>query len=148
LKQISKDLQIPKIFRDDFFGKLKLNRRLNWLEGTRRRGFSKYRISIERDGETYDAKMAWDKVVSIEERMTEIKSVIVGELFDTYDTSWESLGKLTPERFLKKIRLSSIHIDADGSCSAWFEDGGLFLGHEIEVPISKDGRIATAKLQG
>jgi hypothetical protein len=148
LQQAARDLRVPRFFRDDYFGKLKLDRSVNWLEATRRRWLSKYRVCIERDGETYDARQAWEKVVAIEAQMPVLKEAIVRELFESYDTCWETLGKLTPQRFLKKIKLKSVVIATNGSAGVWFADGGLFCDHEIEVRLDRDGKVRQIGLSG
>ncbi len=99
-------------------------------------------------GETYDAKAAWDTLSSIENRSKAIREAIADHLFDTYDGSWESLGTLSRASFMKKPELYLVDIAADGSASVWFHDGGLFLGHEIEVRLDEHGAVIDAGIVG
>jgi hypothetical protein len=80
--------------------------------------------------------------------MSEVHQVILKDLLTTYNDCWESRGRLTEGQFLKRIKLSSIVVDISGSSACWFKDGGLFLGHDIEVRIDETGRIKFAKLVG
>lgn len=144
----AREMEKPRFYRDDYFGKLKLDRRLNWLVTKRWKGFSRYTIHIDRDGETYDARQAWEKIQFVESHLKAIRAAIVEHLFGIYDSNWESLGKLTPAQFTRKTKLQSVTIRTDGGVEVWFSDGGLFLGHDIVVSIDPDNQIKSAHLAG
>ena len=149
LSRKSDELKKPFFVDDPFFGKMELDRSVNWLEAKRKTGiFSRYKVCISRDGETYDGARAKNIVTSLEERMSEIRAAIQKELFDTYNDCWESLGQLSESQFQKRIKLESIVVDESGSSGVWFKDGGLFLGHAIEVRIDDTGEIDSAHLAG
>jgi hypothetical protein len=149
LRLHSEELKTPFFVKDPFFGRMELNRSLNWLESKRRIGlFSRYSVCVERNGETYDANRAREIVTSLEKRMPEIREVIRKDLYDLYSDHWESVGPLSESQFLKRIKLESIVVEESGSAECWFEDGGLFSGHSIEVRISKGGEIVSAGLSG
>ncbi|MBE2286498.1 MAG: DUF2262 domain-containing protein [Prosthecobacter sp.] len=149
LSEQSEALKKPFSVNDPFFGRMKLDRSVNWLECKRRNGlFSTYKVCISRNGERYDGAKAKEIVTSLEARMPEIREAIRSALHDTYNDCWESIGKLSAAQFLKRIKLQSIVVSKSGSAGCWFEDGGLFLGHSIEVRIDENGEIKGANLAG
>lgn len=149
LRQRSEELKAPFFVNDPFFGRMKLDRSVNWLECRRKSGFfTTYRVCVSRDGDSYDGTRAKEIVTSLEARMPEIRDVIRRDLFDTYTDCWESVGKLNAAQFLKRVKLQSIVVSESGSSGCWFEDGGLFLGHSIEVRIDENGLIESANLAG
>jgi hypothetical protein len=149
LSRRSNELKKPFFVDDPFFGKMELDRSVNWLEAKRKTGiFSRYKVCISRDGESYDGTKAKTIVTSLEGRLDEIRDAIQKELFDTYNDCWESLGQLSESQFQKRIKLESIVVDESGSSGVWFKDGGLFLGHAIEVRVDDTGEIKSANLAG
>ena len=55
---------------------------------------------------------------------------------------------VTPESFAGRIRLTSLDIEADGSATPFYGDGGLFWGHVIVVEVQPDGSMADASIAG
>ena len=66
-----------------------------------------------------------------------------------YNDVWrEGRPPLSRPRFLARIRLESIVVHADGAATMYFHDGGLFLGHVVEVRIGSRGAITETGLAG
>ncbi|MDQ1075407.1 DUF2262 domain-containing protein [Microbacterium sp. SORGH_AS_0969] len=55
---------------------------------------------------------------------------------------------ITRETFAERIRLSELSIAADGSATAYFDDGDLFFGHVILIDVQSDNRLANASIAG
>ncbi len=145
----AKELKRPFILMDPFFGKMTLVRTVNWLKCKRRSGwFSSYEVCVSRNGEDYDSSRAKDIVISLESRMSQVRKAVKESLYQTYSDEWKSLGPLSAEQFTQRIKLYSIAVDQDGSSSCWFRDGGLFLGHDVEVKIDQNGVIEGADIVG
>ncbi|RYB92958.1 DUF2262 domain-containing protein [Nocardioides oleivorans] len=56
--------------------------------------------------------------------------------------------EVTPESFVRRIRLSELAITADGSATPYYDDGDLFLGHVILVEVEPDGSTTDAYIAG
>lgn|GEM_PF-3161592 len=149
LRMLAEDLKRPKCFKDQHLGRLQLDRKYGWIEGRRRLGFRRYKlyIKLQKDG-SYDSTMAYAKVLFVERNMDQLKRTIIDSLYETYTTCWESLGRLDQKQFIRRVKLKSLGVSADGSIDLYFADGGLFLEHEIAILIDRDGRIGAAKLVG
>ncbi|MEQ1751250.1 MAG: DUF2262 domain-containing protein [Prosthecobacter sp.] len=80
--------------------------------------------------------------------MSQVRNAVQESLYQTYSDEWKSLGYLSADQFTERIKLKSIVVDRDGSSSCWFRDGGLFLGHQIEVKIDPNGVIEGADIVG
>ncbi len=55
---------------------------------------------------------------------------------------------MTREEFCKRMKMSGITIDNDGSASIYFEDDDMFWGHTIVVYTDKDGEMSEADIAG
>ena len=59
---------------------------------------------------------------------------------------WEF--KLTEQRLMRRIALRTIQFDETGRITFWFSDGGLFLGHDIEVRAYEERGVSEVCLAG
>ncbi len=50
--------------------------------------------------------------------------------------------------FLRRIRIASVTLDHDAEIVMYFDDGGLFHGHDILVTERPDGTLDRAEIQG
>lgn len=55
---------------------------------------------------------------------------------------------VTPESFVRRIRLSELAITSDGAATPYYDDGDLFLGHVILVEVEPDGSMTDAYIAG
>jgi len=147
------ELDTPVILKNDTFGKLTLDRSVNWFEGDVRMGLRKIRVSIEPKSVS-DV----DSAISIAEGVWANRKILIEsakeqattELLDDKNDSWLNDGEspVTADKFKKRMKLTSIIIREEGGYDFWFSDGGLFWAHDIEV-IGDDAKgFYQAGIQG
>lgn len=135
---IAEKLQQPVIIKTDQFGELTLDRRLNWFEGEAQWNGQFVLVSMpanenESSGNALEtAKALWADQSSWKRR---IEQYAVSELLELKNDTWLQEGEIafTPDSFIEKMELESIHILPDGKFDFWFDDGDLFWGHAIMV---------------
>jgi hypothetical protein len=138
LKKRVGELKKPVLMKDEFFGKLKLDRRFNSYETTIKWRSKRVQLSLSMD-ECKDvdaflsmarsfckAHVSWNK---------RIEDFAVAKLLNLKNRYWldDDEEKLSTDQFRRKITPSSLHLDPDGSFTFYFHDGNLFLGHAIQV---------------
>jgi len=146
-------LDTPVFLKTQTFGKLTLDRSVNWFEGDVRWGFRKARVSIEPISiEAPDsAILIADRVWQDKKRLVNMaKDKAADELLSVKNESWLEDGEreLTPCEFKKRMKLTSITILEEGGYNFWFSDGDLFWGHEIEVMGDDDKGFYHAGIEG
>lgn len=146
----------PVVIEDGELGKLVLDRSLHWFEGKRRLGGRSYRISVSQSGagenrarDLRDVERAKAIILRLEARHSATLAAIAGEMLPLYNDNWRDRRKaLKRGPFLERVRLSDIVVHSDGAATAYFKDGGLFLGHTIEVRVRNTGAISEVCLSG
>jgi hypothetical protein len=94
------------------------------------------------------ARLAVSSLGTLEERA---KNCAVEELLETYNECWREYNEWDGEKWLDVsnpaidsqqfkdlILLNTVYVDGNELFTLWFDDGGLFEGHSIEV-TSFDG---------
>jgi hypothetical protein len=79
-----------------------------------------------------------------------IKGYAADELLDLYNEDWvdKKIGKVDRVAFMARLAKASIRLyDEIGTASVYFEDGGLFAGHSVEVSIDQ-GQPVSADITG
>lgn len=140
LNRAAIDLQTPVVIHDPLFGKLTLDRRVDWYTAkTKWNGRAVVlKLDVGRSGAIDEALTAARALWNDSKRWTErILDYAVQELLPVKNESWldEDAGEaeLTAARFRPKIKLKSITVKSDGSFEFWHTDVGLFSGHWIQV---------------
>jgi hypothetical protein len=67
---------------------------------------------------------------------------------DAHNEYCEREDEVTPEQFASRVRLRSVLFESNGSVELCYDDGRLFGGHSIMVPIDRDGRVGEASEAG
>jgi hypothetical protein len=83
-------------------------------------------------------------------RMEELKGFAADRLLALYNTNWEDeeIGTVDREGFMKRLHTPAIHLYYElGVAVVYFEGGGLFAGHWIEVHVD-DGVPSHAGIVG
>ncbi len=70
------------------------------------------------------------------------------ELLAVFNDSWNKAEPIDAQTFCSRMNLSSIDFDTDGSTTAFYDDGDIFLLHLIVVYSSPDGTINCARIEG
>lgn len=157
LRDARAKLDEPVVIDDRELGKLTLDRKFNWFDGTRRAAIE-YSISVHRSGATDDAARdardledARGRVLAFETRLAEIMRAIANDKLALYNDTWrdedEGDPEIDAEEFIARVSLSSVVVSKTRT-TAYFDDGGLFLGHTIELRMEPSGEIAEICLAG
>lgn len=56
--------------------------------------------------------------------------------------------KITKEIFMKRMEMSEIMVNSDGSLSLLYNDDDMFWGHVIEIEVDSSGKIISAYIAG
>lgn len=138
LKQFALALSTPLMVESKLLGQLTLDRRTNWFEGVARLGTRKIRINLS-PKDIADASLViataeelWANLRELTRRAIEFAAA---ELLEVKNGSWleERESPFHSSQFTRKMKLESITVNEDGKFDFWFNDGGLFWGHSIEV---------------
>jgi hypothetical protein len=75
---------------------------------------------------------------------------ICHQMLDLKNNTWrqDGEGPLSAEEFMARLTLQSVGIEADGSSQFFYEDGGLFWGHDVIVKRDVEGHFQRAYLFG
>lgn len=146
LLAVERELRKPIIISTKTFGDLVLNRKTGWFEGNAKWNGKTVAVVFDTD----DGKRAITRALQTAEAIwanpsrwkRDAEAIAVKELLPIKNGTWLGEGQevLKKEEFVKRMSLRAIHMYEDGSFSFWYDDGGLFSGHVIEVGGSlKDG---------
>lgn len=72
-------------------------------------------------------------------QLDDLKGYAADRLLDLYNNTWrdDEIGTVDRASFMHKLSKPSIHLyDELGAAGVYFEDGGLFAGHRIEVSVN------------
>jgi hypothetical protein len=104
------------------------------------------KIKLEQDGVEinldgpyveYDSptSRAMEDCMQLVRHLDDLKGFAADKLLKLYNDDWvdERIGKLDRASFMARLAKPSIDMDELGAAAVYFEDGGLFAGHWIEV---------------
>jgi hypothetical protein len=144
----------PRTVREPILGTLTLEREVGWFSTRRMISGVNCQLSIgvtDPDDEAGVAKeIARGRALleRTERGMSAIRDRIGSELLGLYNQSWREGGpKLSRKAFLRRIELSSINI-APSRVTVYFDAGGLFTDHVVEVRIGPRGAISEVCVSG
>ncbi|MCP3924202.1 MAG: DUF2262 domain-containing protein [Desulfobacterales bacterium] len=128
----------PVEISDEVLGNLKLDKSVDWFEGT-----------FEWNGTQIDIQLSLDESGNPDEAIKTAKALIenmsvwtkkvidyaVNELLDLKNENWLDEGelKVSKEEFATRMSIQLITTYDDGEFEFWHDDGGLFWGHSIVV---------------
>ncbi len=139
LVAIAGELQKPVVINTKSFGKLVLDRKLDWFEGKARWQGRQIIVRFPTEDRKSIAGSALETAETIwkDQAKWELKvnNLIIAELLSLKNSNWrdDNEATLTEEAFIKRITLESAKFDTNGKFEFWYADGELFLGHAIEV---------------
>jgi hypothetical protein len=138
LNQQSAALQKPVTFADAAFGTFTLDRDVDWFSTRARWKGKPIELCLSATGPKAVKKAAkiahtlWEKQNDWDERAG---ALAVENLLSLKNDNWLEDGEreLNSRQFAARMRLQSIVVRPDGSVDFWYNDGGLFWGHSIQV---------------
>ena len=70
------------------------------------------------------------------------------QLLGNYNDNWNDDAPITPEAFVKLLRLESVGVDPGQGAELFCEDGNLFGGHCIIVSVNENREFVDADIAG
>lgn len=152
LAAVARQMEQPVIISTERFGDLMLDRSIGWFFGTGRWQGNPVRVTLPTDSSLAidsglkTAEALWARV---NQWKTKIEKAILSELLQL-GVDWQEADEvpLTPERFLSRVTLDSISLEADGRFEFWYDDGMIFGEHSIRVWGSLEAGIQGAGIEG
>lgn len=152
LAVIANELAQPVEIESERFGKLVLDRRVNWFRGTVVWGGREVRISFDADkaldisGQLQTAQTLFD---GEQDWQRKIEAFAVKEMLSMAN-DWRDEGAtpITEQEFLDRMKLESISIQPDGEFEFWHSDGDLFYGHSIQISGSIEKGLTHSDIPG
>jgi hypothetical protein len=146
-------LRQPVEIKTAYFGILKLDRRVNLFEGEveyagRRVWFSvparTDSTEIEGDALTL-AESVWPAIQSFDQKARQLASA---QLLELKNDNWlgDDEDDLTDSQFQTRIALHAVYVSGDGEIMFYYDDGGIFCGHSIDVSGTVDGGFTGASI--
>lgn len=135
-------LQEPVTFHDQVLGTFTLDRRVNWYTAAVRWRGRPIELQLtaatadELQGALAAAHTLWSQQETWSERIQEFAA---RKLLDIKNDNWADEDEdgdplvISSSEFKARMALESIIARGDGTLEFWHEDGGLFLGHAIQV---------------
>ena len=149
LEQLVGQLQQPIVLHDAELGRLEYDRQHSWFAGR-----------AKWCGQTVDVNLQCARpidpmtVLSVAARLfghqaewdRRVRDYAVEKLLVVKNISLLDEGKqqMSAQEFLSKMRLESIWMDESAELTFWHNDGGIFLGHAIQIRGSLSGGLTGA----
>jgi hypothetical protein len=156
LQTLADELSQPVTIADEFFGELRLDRRLKAYEARRGSGRMQYDVLLtlrNAADPVQDRAMiqtARATLCRLEELITHYRNRAADELLSLYNDDWrqDEDPALTREQFIERLTLTSVTLESDGEIFVYLQPGDLFGGHVIEIRAKTPDQITELGLAG
>lgn len=153
----------PTIIEHPTFGRLLWDERMTSYEGEADLGpDGKIRLSLQpftdvvpgqEPGELGDPTAFVDlcagKLGWVREHVQMLSSYVASQLLaDHNDGDWCAGEPITESEFVRRITLTDVTIDQDGTIEVCFDDGDLFWGHALLARVNPEGEPEHAEFFG
>jgi hypothetical protein len=75
---------------------------------------------------------------------TRLRRSALEQLLETHNDLWNEGAPTAAREFLRRLTPAALHVGADGSAEMYYDDGELFWGHAVAVPLDADGQPGSA----
>ena len=157
LEEVLAEYLRPVVVVDEVLGELTLDKDLDMFEGEVLWRGEQICVSLEVDAaneDTWaDARRAMKTMLADQERWDRDMRAFAARELTELACEWresadEEVPEITEESFTRRIKLSSIAMDADGSFSAYFDDGDMFFGHCVTAYGTLADGVTAANMEG
>ena len=157
LEEVLAEYLRPVVVVDEVLGELTLDKDLDMFEGEVLWRGEQICVSLEVDAaneDTWaDARRAMKTMLADQERWDrDMRAFAARELTELAcewrDSADEDVPEITEESFTRRIKLSSIVMDADGSFSVYFDDDDMFFGHCVTAYGTLTDGVTAANMEG
>jgi hypothetical protein len=153
LERAAQELKKPVYYVDPQFGRLELDRGLNWLSCEPTWSDASVRLYASMDeAESEDAVLStartlWGNAVAWDAR---IRAFAADRLLELKNESWLEEGEveLTSAEFILRMAIESVTVYPEGQFEFTLDDGGLFWGHSINVTGNLQDGLTDAGISG
>lgn len=139
-------------------GSFALDREFSWFEGSINWNGVDANVYLETDEEDGDtAKQAMkvlkrvvDNIMENDIKYREFAAEELTELANGWMDASDEIDseEITKEIFMKRMEMSEIMVNSDGSLSLLYNDDDMFWGHVIEIDVDSSGEIINAHIAG
>lgn len=149
------ELRLPVQVTTSSFGTLHLDRRIDLFEGEI--GYSGRRVGLSipampGSGKMDDLALAvanqlWANLQTLD---VKARGFAAGHLVDLKNENWleEDEDEMPAVEFQRRISLTAFTVEARGRISLYYDDGGIFFGHSINVYGNVSGEFLDASISG
>jgi hypothetical protein len=142
----AKELAAERRIRDTRLGTLTLDRGMNWFEGSRKLGSTRYTLAVEVGNPDDDGKVAkaigsaGSVVETVERDWPKLIGMIADELLDTCNSAWRKEERPVSRRdFIAQLRPNEIVV-GPARTTIYIKSGRLFGEHGVEVRLARNGK--------
>ena len=157
LEEVLAEYRRPIVVVDEELGELTLDKDLDMFEGEVLWRGEQICLSLEVDAaneDTWaDARRAMKAMLAEQDRWDGDMRASAARTLTELACEWresadEDVPEITEESFARRIELSSIAMDADGSFSAYFDDDDMFFGHCVTAYGTLANGVTAANMEG
>jgi hypothetical protein len=107
-------------------------------------------VSVDPVGEPLEVALAGAArgVAWLRDHEEEARLCVADHYLETFNRDWSEEGPISREEFARRLELVEVSFGADGAPMLWYEDGGLFAGHDVSAYFDAAGRFRHASLFG
>ena len=153
-----KEYYAKPISMENELGSFVLDREFSWFEGIVNWNGTEANVYLETDEEDGDTaeqamkvlKEVVDNIVDNDTRYREFAAQELTELANEWMDESDEIDaeEITKEIFAKRMEISEITVNSDGSLSLFYNDDDMFWGHAIEIEVEPNGEIISADIAG
>jgi hypothetical protein len=130
---------------DDLLGTLEWDDNLNWYSGQVSLPNISFDLSLDPDEENHvsTALLRAKEIVRNLDRYLQMSGdLAVDRLLELKNDIWleEGESEISPDEFKTKMTLEAIVVAENANAIFWHDDGGMFLGHSIEICIDANDK--------
>lgn len=156
LQDLYEELHRPRSYESPLFGTMQFDRCLRSYEGSFEYNGCLIDVSCDPLGYVEDqidpVGLAFLEGIAqnIELYDAKARNYVATHLLDTKNSHWldENEKPMSVEEFESKISLRTITSFRFGNVSFWYDDGQIFLGHDIAVKMDSDNNFSRAEFYG
>lgn len=86
--------------------------------------------------------------LAIRAKEAEFKLKAASDLLELFNSDWNEGEPINEKQFIERISIRAVSVETNGSALIYFDDGGMFSGHTIEMSVSKKEKIGAASVVG
>lgn len=152
-KAFLEEAQKPCVFTHPNLGEFKLNKRVDWFEGSLHIGKKAIRVTLDNKNcvETLEKiHKNIDDFIKKAELYAAENLLESGNdwCYDAFEGESDDFTPMTTQDFIEKISLESISLSEGGEFTLWYSDGDIFWGHVICVSGNTAEGFKDAGIEG